>query len=459
MESPMDITILYVEDDPALRAQVLFSLQLVAARVIEAENGSQGVEKFKQCAPDLVVTDIRMPIMDGLHMIRALRKITPEVPIIVCTAFTETDYLLRSIELGVSAYLPKPLVVDELLNTVVRLSSPLIQRRELENMKAERTRSLEAFLGSGNAMKVVVEGASLAARCDISLLIQGETGTGKSRLAFFIHRLSPRKNQPFIAAHLAGIPEHLVESALFGHEKGAFTGADRKRIGFFQAAHGGTLLLDDLDAIPLSAQAALLQAVESRSVVPLGQTNPQAVDVRIISASNRPLKEEVDAGRFRQDLYYRLRGLQVDLPPLRECRDDLPRLVHDLVLDVTGEFQLPMPVIPDEVYCVLQDSSWPGNVRELRHVILEALMNVNEELSPTLLRTIIAKQSTRPADQSTEKGFPGVDMPTSTHIDHLIAWGIRQSLAAAGGKRMEAARLMGVSYNTFKEWIRRHGVK
>jgi DNA-binding NtrC family response regulator len=451
-----DITILYVEDDPALRAQIAFSLSLVAARVIEAENGSQGLEKFKKFAPDLVVTDIRMPIMDGLEMISTLRGNNPELPIIVCTAFTETNYLLRSIELQVSAYLPKPLVIDDLLSAVCRLSDPIIQHRELEKLKAERTGSLEAFLGSAAAMKPAVESATLAARCDVPLMIQGETGTGKSRLAFFIHRLSPRKNQPFIAAHLAGIPENLIESALFGHDKGAFTGADRKRVGFFQAAHRGTLLLDDLDAIPLSTQSALLQAVESRSVVPLGQTTPQTVDVRIISASNRPLKDEVDAGRFRQDLYYRLRGLQIDLPPLRDIKDDLPRLVNDLVLDVTGEFQLPIPVIPDEVYHVLQNCSWPGNIRELRHVIIEALMNSNEELSAMMLQSIITRQSS-PVRLNAEAGHSDSDFPISTHIDHLLTWGIRHALAATGGKRMEAARLMGVSYNTFKEWIKRHG--
>ena len=449
-----DITILYVEDDPALRAQIAFSLRLVAARVVEAENGAMGLEKFKQCSPDIVVTDIRMPVMDGLEMIRTLRETNPDLPIIVCTAFTETDYLLRSIELRVSAYLPKPLVVDDLLNAVRRLSEPIMQRRELERLKEERLSSLEAFLGSGSAMKPAVESASLAARCDVPLMIQGETGTGKSRLAFFIHRQSSRKSQPFIAAHLAGIPENLVESALFGHDRGAFTGADRKRIGFFQAAHRGTLLLDDLDAIPLSTQSALLQAVESRSVVPLGQTAPQKVDVRIICASNRPLKEEVDAGRFRQDLYYRLRGLQIDLPPLRDIRDDMPRLVQNLVLEITGEFRLPMPAIPDEVYRVLQSGSWPGNIRELRHVILEALMNTTDELSPALLQAIISRQ-TPPVHFGTAAGHP--DVPVSTHIDHLLTWGIRRSLATSGGKRMEAARLMGVSYNTFKEWVRLHG--
>jgi DNA-binding NtrC family response regulator len=451
-----DITILYVEDDAALRAQIVFSLKLVAARVIEAENGSQGIAKFKQFTPDLVVSDIRMPVMDGLEMIRTLRGIKPELPIIICTAFTETDYLLRSIELGVSAYLPKPLVVENLLNAVIRLSEPIIQRRELEKLQAERTSSLEAFLGVGPAMKPAVESASLAARCDVPLIIQGETGTGKSRLAFFIHRLSLRKDQPFVAAHLAGIPENLVESALFGHDKGAFTGADRKRIGFFQAAHRGTLFLDDLDAIPLAAQAALLQAVESRSIVPLGQTTPQEVDVRIISACNQPLKDVVDAGRFRQDLYYRLRGLQIDLPPLRDIKESLPRLVNDLVLDITGEFQLQMPAIPKEVYHVLEKSFWPGNIRELRHVILEALMNCNSELSPAALQAIISKQSPTAVFRP-DMGHADADVPSSTHIDHLLSWGIRHSLAATCGKKMEAARLMGVSYNTFKEWIKRLG--
>jgi DNA-binding NtrC family response regulator len=449
-----DITILYVEDDRALRSQLVFSLKLVAARVIEAENGSQGVEKFKKFTPDLVVTDIRLPVMDGLQMIRILRGIAPEVPIIVCSAFTETDYLIRSIELGVSTYLQKPLVVDDLLNAVCRLSDPIIQHRELEQMKVERTVSLEAFLGSSAAMKPAIECASLAARCDVPLVIQGETGTGKSRLAFFIHRLSPRKHQPFIAAHLAGIPENLVESALFGHDKGAFTGADRKRIGFFQAAHRGTLLIDDLDTIPLPAQAALLQAVESRSVVPLGQTAPQAVDVRIITASNRSLKGEVDAGRFRRDLYYRLRGLQIDLPPLRDMKDDLPQLVNVLTQDVADEFQLPTPLIQEEVYPVLQNCSWPGNIRELRHVILEALMSSNDELSAKFLQSIIARQST-PAAHGMDAGHSYSDAPVSTHIDQLLSWGIRHSLAATGGKRMEAAGLMGVSYNTFKEWTRR----
>ncbi len=455
MES-RDITILYVEDDPALRAQITFSLKLVAARVIEAENGRQGVEKYQQFKPDLVVTDIRMPVMDGLEMIRALRGMDPELPIIVCTAFTETDYLLRSIELRVSAYLPKPLMVEELINSVIRLSDPVVQRQELEKLKAERQSSLELFLGSGPAMKQAVDCAGLAVRCDMPLLIQGETGTGKSRLAFFIHRLSQRKSRPFVVAHLAGIPQNLMESALFGHEKGAFTGADQKRIGFFQAAHQGTLFLDDLDAIPLQAQAALLQAVESGSVAPLGRTDRQQVDVRIISACNLPLREEVSAGRFRQDLYYRLRGLQIDLPPLRSIKDDLPRLVNDIVHDVTDGLQLPMPLIPDGVYRVLQSCPWPGNIRELRSVILEALMNSNRELSPALLQSIITRQSSG-FDRGVDPLTADADAPLSSHIDHLLTWGIRHSLAATGGKKMDAARLMGVSYNTFKEWTKRLG--
>lgn len=450
---PLNITVMYVEDDAALRTQIAFSLNLVAARVIEAKNGFEGIELFRKHAPDIVVTDIRMPVMDGLAMIRSLREQVPDLPVIVCTAFTETDYLLKAIDLGVSGYLPKPLNVDDLFRLIRKHSEPILQRREIDELKRERIATLEGYLGRGTVVDSVVENASIAARCDVPVLIEGETGTGKSRLAQLIHRISSRKQGPFVIAHLAGIPENLVESALFGHERGAFTGADRRRIGYFEAANGGTLLLDDMDAIPLSAQASLLQAVESKSIVPLGKTEPQKVDVRIIAASNRPLKEAVAAGRFRQDLYYRMRGMQIDLTPLRNNPDRLPPLVMDIVQEICEEFKLPFPLIPETIYPVLGRYPWRGNIRELRHLLVEILMKCGDELSPERVRQIIDQHNTTSTLQPHAASTVS-DTPQSPHIDDLIAWGVRQSLHVTGDKKMEAARVMGVSYNTFKAWFR-----
>ncbi|MDD5284537.1 MAG: sigma-54 dependent transcriptional regulator [Desulfuromonadaceae bacterium] len=449
MTDKIRLKILYVEDEPKLRERIAIVLSMRFEPVFTAANGNEALDIFSRERPDVVVSDIMMPLMDGLDMTMRIRKIAPDTPVILCTAFTETDYLLKAIELGVSAYVRKPIDCRKLVETISRAATPILQRAELDKARQGEQASLELLLGNSPAMLDVIEQAKRISTTDYSLILQGETGVGKSHLASLIHGLSRRRHQPFITVNLGSLPESLVESELFGHVKGAFTGAVSAKRGLFEEAGGGTLFLDDVDCAPPAIQAKILYAVEQKRFYPVGGIKPVAADIRIIAASNRELLHEARTGNFREDLYYRLGGLVITLPPLRDRVEDIPVLARAFLNEASLELdRIPPRVTPDAIM-LLSRHKWPGNVRELKSVIKRAVLFAGEAITCKDLDNILEKF--RPA-ASQDQAL------TLQTLEEIKRQAVQQALAASGGKKMEAARLLDVDYSSFKRMLARYNI-
>ena len=449
MAEKAKLKVLYVEDEPDLRERIRIVLEMHFEEVVTAANGKEGLKLFRSELPDIVVCDIRMPLMDGLEMTMGVRECAPGTPVILCTAFTETSYLLRAIELGVTAYLRKPLDCRELVQTISRAALPILQQKELEHSRKSGQASLELLLGGSPAIQETIRQAQRIAQSDFSLIIQGETGVGKSHLASIIHGLSRRRQFPFITVTAGALPEPLAESQLFGHVKGAFTGAVATTRGLFEEADGGTLFLDDVDCAPPAIQAKLLHAVERKQFHAVGGAHPITVDTRIIAASNRDLFQEVREGNFREDLYYRLGETVITLPPLRQRGEDIMLLARRFLVDISRELNRVPPLIAADAALMLNRHPWHGNVRELKSVMKRAALFAGE--------TIAAKDL---ADVMSATGRASETDP-SFHLqslDELKQAAVRQALAATGGKKMEAARLLDVDYSSFKRMLDRYGL-
>ena len=454
MNSLHELSVLYVEDEAKLREQVTQYLELYCGKVLPVGSGAEALELFARWQPDLVLTDLRLGAMDGLELTQRLRDLVPLLPVVLCTAFVEVDCLLRAIELGVSGVVRKPLVLKELLAVVTRAAQPALQRRELEKLQQERLHSTRQSLGTGPAALRLAEEVLRAASCDFNVLLLGETGVGKTRLAGMLHRISRRREGPFLSLHVGSLPESLLASELFGHERGAFTGADRRREGLFEAARGGTLLLDDIDTVPSSFQAKLLEVVETKTFLPIGGRDREQTDVRLLAASNQDLAAEVTAGRFRQDLYYRLCDLVLTIPPLRERSEDIPDLAHWILQETAGELGAPPVQLEEGALALLQTGGWPGNIRELRSVLRRAVLVSDGRISVAELQQVWGGEAP-PSSVSTGTLAP----PASLRLVDLERWAVERGLQAAGGKRMKAAELLGVTYKTYRAMMERHGVR
>ncbi|MDD2852597.1 MAG: sigma-54 dependent transcriptional regulator [Desulfuromonadaceae bacterium] len=449
MAEKTDLKILYVEDEADLRERIAIVLKMHFATVLTAANGREGLEIFLRERPDIVVTDVRMPLMDGLEMTQALGEYAPGTPVILCTAFTETTYLLEAIELGVAAYVRKPLDCRELISVISRAALPILQQKELTLSRQGEQASLELLLGGSSAIQESIRQAQLIAQSDFSLLIQGETGVGKSHLASIIHGLSRRRQAQFITVTLSALPETLAESQLFGHLKGSFTGALATTRGLFEEANGGTLFLDDVDCASPVIQAKLLHAVESKQFYPVGGVQPVSVDTRIISASNRDLLQEVQKGRFREDLFYRLGETVITLPPLRHRGEDILLLARRFLGDISRELDRIPPRITSEAALLLNQHPWHGNVRELKSTMKRAALFAGESISAKELAgimTVIDREGEKESASAVQS------------LEELKRDAVKQALAATGGKKMEAARILDVDYSSFKRMLDRYGI-
>jgi DNA-binding NtrC family response regulator len=449
MHDKVAITVLYIEDEPDLRERIRIVLEMYITDVIVAANGKEGLKLFERHHPDIVVSDIKMPVMDGLELTKCIRKIAPETPVILTTAFTETDYLLKAIELGVAAYVRKPLDCRLLVEKITRVATPILQKAALEEAKKREVAPLELLLGDSPAMRDVIRQAQRIAETDFSVLILGETGVGKSHLAALIHGLSRRRHNPFITVTVGSMPESLVESQLFGHIKGAFTGAITSKSGLFEEAHEGTLFLDDVDCASPATQAKILHVVEQKNFYPLGGTKRVDVDTRIIAACNHDLLLEARKGNFREDLYYRLSDMVITLPPLRERGSDVAVLARTFLHEVSLELDRIPPRITSDAILLLNRYQWPGNLRELKSVMKRAALFAEETLtSEDVVKVMSATNMTTMAEGSVR--------PQT--LEELKCQTIEQALAATGGKKMEAARLLDVNYSSFKRMLEKYGL-
>ncbi len=456
MNNLKELTILLAEDENELRIETAAFLELYCGRVISAANGIEALDLFSRQRPDLVISDIRMPKMDGLEFGARLKKLAPETPLILCTAFSETSYLLAAIELGVAAFVRKPVDTDELLAVLAKAAVPVFQRREIRHLTNELDASLAAQLGTGAALHAVSEQVLRVAPTSFNVLLQGETGSGKSYLAGLIHALSPRCKQPLVSIQLAAMPEQLVESELFGYLKGAFTGATQNRIGLVETAEGGTLLLDDIDACPPGSQAKLLRFVEEKRFMPVGGTVEKTGDVRIIAATNQDLRQAAGSKRFREDLYYRLSDFVISLPPLRELPDTIIPLAVKFLQETCRELNRKIPRLDEEARNLLTSSAWPGNIRQLKSVIRRATLNANDVITAVDMREAMGVSNR--ISSLPEGNVACLPPPFPCAMDTLEKWSLEQALSFCGGQRMKTAAMLGMNYYTFRRKLEKHGI-
>ena len=450
------LTILLAEDEDELRHETASFLELYCGRVIQAANGHEALGLIETERPDLVISDIRMPVMNGLELAACLKVRCPTMPLIFCTAFTETSYLIKAIELGVAAFVRKPVDTDEFLAVIAKAAMPILQRREIEGFSDELMASMRMQMGDTPTQRAVLEQTARVARTSFNILLEGETGTGKSRLASIVHALSPRRDAPFMILQMGALPLNLAESELFGHIKGAFTGADRNYTGLAEAADGGTIFLDDIDSCPPELQGKLLRFVEDKKFTPLGCTAEKKVDVRIIAASNRDLKAEALAGRFREDLYYRLADATIPLPPLRDTPDAVVPLALKFLREACDELGRPLAFLDDEAGKLLVGMSWPGNIRQLKSVIRRAALKAGSVIGAADI-SIPANVIAIPPTTTNDNDAP-VPPPFPCGMDKLECWSLEQALRFCGGKRMKTATMLGMNYYTFRRRLEKHGI-
>ena len=452
--------VLIVDDEQSMRELLGIMLRQVGYDVTEADGGEAAIQVLKATdAFDLVITDLRMHKVDGLAVLRAAKEHAPRTVVLVVTAFASTETAVEAMKLGAYDYVTKPFKLDELKLTIANA----LERKRLQDENRELKRQLrtergfDSFVGKSACMLEIFETIRKTADSGSTVMITGESGTGKELVARAVHQESSRRGAPFISVNCGAIPEALMESELFGHVKGAFTGAVQSTEGLFSAADGGTLFLDEITEIPQSVQVKLLRAIQEREVRRVGDARDMKVDVRLIAASNRDLVKAVADGILREDLYYRLNVIPIHLPPLRERVEDIPILVAHFIAHIASAVGKTVHGISPDALGVLECYHWPGNIRELENVIERAIVLgsgeqiVAEALPPHLIR---------PRDGG---GFP-VDIPaTGLDLEELLAdvelRYIRLALARAGGLQIRAAELLRLSFRQFRYKIQKHGLK
>ncbi len=439
--------VLVVEDDPEMLALVCEHLESEGYRAAGTDRGAEAIARVRAEEFDVVLTDLRMPEVDGMEVLRAVRATGRDVPVILVTAFGSVETAIRAIRQGAYDYVTKPFPLEE----ISLLVGKALEDRRLRAENVSLRRELEGryrfenLLGKSPAMQAVFGLIQRVAPGDSNVLITGETGTGKELVARALHVNSPRAARPFVAVNCAAIPEGLLESELFGHVKGAFTGAVAARRGLFLEAQGGTLFLDEIAAMPLPLQAKVLRALQEREVRPVGGSEPGAVEARFVAASNRDLKAWVAAGEFREDLYYRLAVIPVHLPPLRERVEDIPLLAEAFLRKYAQASTRPIQGFTPEAMRHLLAHAWPGNVRELENVVERAV-------------NLCGGQEISAGDLGLELGVGGSSFtvkglgPRPT-LQDLIGAYTAQVLESLGDDKDQAARILGVSKRTLYRWL------
>jgi len=443
--------VLIADDEVAIQKALGRVMARLGHEVAMASDGVEAVTRLQAGGIDLCITDLLMPKLGGLDVVKAARVLDPPVPVVVLTGQGGIDDAVAALRAGAADFLSKPFhvaTVEELVTTLLREGATPGRRRELPGA---------AVVGDHPAMRLVLDRVAQIADTDASVLIRGETGTGKEVIARLIHTSSGRRAGPFVAVNMAAVPEALAESELFGHEKGAFTGADRARTGRFAAAHDGTLFLDEIGDLPRAVQAKLLRALQERELVPLGGSDPVAVNVRVIAATHRDLEAMVRQGSFREDLFYRLDVIPIEVPPLRNRRDDIPALCEHFRHDVNLRERRRVPGFSPSVMQRLCSYGWPGNVRELENLIERLVVVAGDRAIdlpdlPPAFRTEVRELERDVLDLPST----GVDlrMLLSRLEDRLIG----QALERTGGNKGRAAELLGLNRTTLVEKLRRRNV-
>jgi DNA-binding NtrC family response regulator len=453
VDSPA-VKLLLAEDDRIVRITVRDALEDAGYEVTECAEGTEALAVLEREAFDLVLTDVRLPGVDGITLFRRARRTQPEAAIVLMTAYADADDAVAVMREGARDYLQKPFEIEELLLRIARVRDEIAFRRGMQ--AGASTKHGETILGDSAATRRLVERVQAAAESDVPVLVTGETGTGKDLCARVIHERGGRAGKPFMVVNCAAIPDALLESELFGHEKGAFTGADRRRVGRFEAADGGTLFLDEVGELAATSQAKLLRAVETSAFEPVGSSRTVRVDVRLVAATNRDLAAEIARGTFRKDLFYRLNVVDIRVPPLRERRSDVPVLVAAFMREISARRGQPVPALAPEAVAALAAHDYPGNVRELQHALERAVALARggtiglEHLPPDVAAHATVASATSVDGTSPDAGL----LPLGEAVDRFEREYIRRALTKAGGHRGRAAALLGISRKSLWERLR-----
>jgi len=463
--------ILIIEDDASV-ASALHDLVKAEGFTVEMiTDSTEGLTKAQSCNYEVVVTDLQMPGIDGLEVIEQLQRAKPHLPVILITAFHTTEVAIRAIKLGAFDYVLKPIDPPEFLRILKRaLDSTRLLAKPLPMGEAASSALREAIIGKSKVMQNVYKEIGRVAAMPVTVLIQGETGTGKELVARAIHQHSDRAAKPFVTVNCAAIPENLLESELFGHEAGAFTGAKNRHIGRFEQANGGTIFLDEIGDMSLATQVKLLRVLQEKTISRVGGKETIPVDVRILAATHRNLEEAIEAKEFRLDLFHRLNVAVIYLPPLTQRREDIPELVNYFLTRYSAEFNLERPSMANDAAEFLQQQSWPGNVRELENIVRKALIaSRGYPISLEHIRTALTRPTPpRPAgdqklaDYVTELlgqaqlGETGNASEILTEVVERELYG--QAIRLANGDQTKAARWLGVSRPTMREKLTRYGL-
>lgn len=433
--------VLVIDDEESMRHMLRMVLEREGYLVSEANSGRQALVRMEGNAFDLVLCDIRMPEMDGLMFLKEKIERKFSGTVVMMSAYGSIDTAVECMKLGAYDYISKPFRPDEILLTVRKAEERLVLREENVDLKttlkrASRPQGVDAIVHRSAAMQTVIEILRKAAASSASVLITGETGTGKELAARALHNESERRDKPFLAVNCSAIAPGLLESELFGHAKGAFTGADRARAGLFGAADGGTLLLDEIGDMPLELQPKLLRVLQEGEVRRVGENTPRPVNVRILAATAVDLKEEVTRGRFREDLFYRLAVVTLELPPLRERPEDIAQLVTNYLPLLCARLKRPVPELEPAAMQKLEQHPWPGNVRELVNVLEKNLILNRDGIlkAEDLVLAEMPQIATKPEDLSLKKA-----------VEALEREYIARALEETGGNRTQAAKLLEIS--------------
>jgi len=443
------------DDDPDSLQSVVAALRRDGFEVLPFSNPRTGLERLAAEGGDVVVTDLRMPGVTGMDVLRHVTKSNPGVPVVVLTAYGTVEGAVDAVRSGASDFLMKPVEIPRLRAAVFKAVKERGMRREIERLREEAGRppDVEGIIGSSRAMEEVVRKIRLVAATRMNVLITGESGTGKELVARAIHALSPRAGHPFLPLNCAAIPETLLESELFGYEKGAFTGATSARPGKVEGAEGGTLFLDEVGDVPLAIQAKLLRAIEQKEVLRVGSSQVQKVDVRILAATNRELKELVERKEFREDLFYRLNVFGILVPALRERREDIPKLAGHFLEQLCRENSIPPKRLSPAALKALLAYRWPGNVRQLRNALETAiLVSVGEEIGFDDLPGEVTHAGVPPSSAAP------IPLPASRTLTEIERDAIRDALAKTGGNKTQASKLLGVPLRTLHRKVKEYGL-
>src|SRR5229473_2641396 len=451
--------VLVVDDEKSMRDLLSITLGKEGYDVLTAAGGEPAIEALHRETVDVVITDLRMPKVDGMQVLRAAKEISPDTAVIVITAVASTETAVEAMKLGAYDYITKPFKLDE-VNLIVRNA---LERKRLrdENLylrkQLETQHRFENIIGKSGRIAEVFDTIRKISDSPSTAMVTGESGTGKELVARAIHFNSFRRDKPFVSVNCGAIPEGLMESELFGHVRGAFTGAIANKVGLFSAAEGGTLFLDEITEIPALLQVKLLRAIQLREIRRVGDTKDIKTDVRLIAASNRDLEEAVQEGILREDLFYRLNVIPIQLPPLRERREDIPLLVAHFLQKFGKELGKGARGVAPDAMGVLERYHWPGNIRELENVLERAIvLGAGDMLSAEALPESVRRE--RPSRGPELVDIPDEGLDLETTLDDLERRYLQRALDRTGGVQTKAAELLRMTFRQFRYKLQKHSL-